>query len=447
MKIRTKLMLSMSILIVFILFSLLAVTHIQFFIVRDLAYYKDKAAFNLLQQEFEQYYADHNDSWEGIYDKKFDHSRGFVEISLVVDGQALYRQGQLDIASMQADGFHISLHEHDRKIGSLFVMNDSQYKTYEFKNMWYDILPNTLLVSLLLTAVAALGILFLLSWGMTHPVRKIVAGIHGIKQGDANVPLPVRRKDEFGAISRALQEMNHSLASAEQSRKQLLSDVAHELKTPLMVIQGEMELAQEKDVPLAPEKLSSLLDEVLRLSRLVHDVLDLSKLEAGGTELRPTTVNIVELISGLIEKTQFLAEDKHIGLSMHASEDVIEVSIEKSRILHALYNILINAISYTNEGGQVQLYVERMNGQVREEEFIRIVIEDNGVGIPQKDLPYIFNRFYRADHSRSRPNGGTGLGLAIAQQNIAVHKGWIEVRSEAGEGTAFSVFLPKAKEL
>ncbi|TVY04348.1 HAMP domain-containing histidine kinase [Cohnella terricola] len=446
MKIRTKLMLSMSILIVFILFSLLAVTHIQFFIVRDLAYYKDKVAFKLLQEEFEQYYADHNDSWEGVHDEQFEHSRGFAEIAMVVGGKTLYQQGRLDIEIMQADGFHISLHEHDQKIGRLFVMNDSQYKTYEFKNMWYNILPNTLLVSLLLTAVAALGIIFLLSWRMTRPIRKIVAGIHGIRQGDANVIFPVRRKDEFGAISRALQEMNQSLASAEQSRKQLLSDVAHELKTPLMVIQGEMELAQERDVPLTPEKLSSLLDEVLRLSRLVHDVLDLSKLEAGGTELRPTAENIVEMVSVLIEKTQFLAEDKHIGLSMHASEDVIEVSVEKSRILHALYNILINAIHYTNEGGQVQLHVERMYSPDLQDEVVRIVIEDNGVGIPQEDLPHIFNRFYRADHSRSRPNGGTGLGLAIAQQNIVVHKGWIEVRSEAVKGTAFSVFLPIAKE-
>ncbi|WP_246120276.1 sensor histidine kinase [Cohnella terricola] len=436
----------MSILIVFILFSLLAVTHIQFFIVRDLAYYKDKVAFKLLQEEFEQYYADHNDSWEGVHDEQFEHSRGFAEIAMVVGGKTLYQQGRLDIEIMQADGFHISLHEHDQKIGRLFVMNDSQYKTYEFKNMWYNILPNTLLVSLLLTAVAALGIIFLLSWRMTRPIRKIVAGIHGIRQGDANVIFPVRRKDEFGAISRALQEMNQSLASAEQSRKQLLSDVAHELKTPLMVIQGEMELAQERDVPLTPEKLSSLLDEVLRLSRLVHDVLDLSKLEAGGTELRPTAENIVEMVSVLIEKTQFLAEDKHIGLSMHASEDVIEVSVEKSRILHALYNILINAIHYTNEGGQVQLHVERMYSPDLQDEVVRIVIEDNGVGIPQEDLPHIFNRFYRADHSRSRPNGGTGLGLAIAQQNIVVHKGWIEVRSEAVKGTAFSVFLPIAKE-
>lgn len=446
MKIRTKLMLSMSILIVFILLCLLAVTHIQFFIVRDLAYYNDKDAFKLIQEEFEQYYADHNDSWEGVHDEQFEHSLEFAEIALIVDGNVLYQQGQLDIESMQADGFHISLFEHDQKIGRLFVMNDSQYKTYEFKNMWYNILPNTLLVSILLTTVAALGIIFLLSWRMSRPVRKIVAGINEIRQGDANVLFPVRRKDEFGAIARALQEMNHSLASAEQSRKQLFSDVAHELKTPLMVIQGEMELAQERDVPLTPEKLSSLLDEVLRLSRLVHDVLDLSKLEAGGTELRPSVENIVEIVSELIEKTQFLAEDKHIGLSMHASEDVIEVSVEKSRILHALYNILINAIHYTNEGGQVQLHVERMYSSDRKAEVVRIVIEDNGVGIPQEDLPHIFNRFYRADHSRSRPNGGTGLGLAIAQQNIIVHKGWIEVFSEAAKGTAFSVFLPTAKE-
>lgn len=160
--------------------------------------------------------------------------------------------------------------------------------------------------------------------------------------------------------------------------------------------------------------------------------------------LRPAAENIVAMLEVLIEKTQFLAEEKHIRISMHASEEIIAVPVEKHRILQAFYNILINAIHYTEHGGQVLIQVEQVYQPDRRMDYARITIEDNGIGIPEEGLPHIFNRFYRADHSRTPTNGGTSLGLAIAQQNILLHQGWIEVQSKAGKGTAFAVFLPAA---
>ncbi|TQK74035.1 two-component system sensor histidine kinase BaeS [Brevibacillus sp. AG162] len=445
MKIRTKLMLSMSILIVFIMLSLLAITHIQFYIDRDLVYLEEKALFDSLRDEFEQYYVNHGESWDGIGVQAgaFEHSRDFVEIGLVIEDKMLYQQGSLHLRDLRDQGYKLTLYGHnEQKIGRLYVMNDAQYKTYEFKAMWYSILPAIARVSILFTCLAALVTIFILSWRLTRPIREIIKGIDLIKGGKQEVSFPIHRKDEFGAISRALQEMNDSLTTLERSRKQLLSDVTHELKTPLMIIQGELELAQDTGIALSIEKQSSLLDEVLRLTRMVNEVLDLSKLEAGGTKLYPKTENIVMILNQLVEKTQFLAEDKHIRLTTHISEEVIEVSVEKQRILQALYNLLINALHYTNQEGYVKLHVDRVYRQDRQNEYVRIVIEDNGTGIPEEDLPLIFNRFYRADHSRARPSGGTGLGLAIAQQNIFVHQGWIEVQSTVGKGTAFSVFLP-----
>ncbi|MEC0211047.1 HAMP domain-containing sensor histidine kinase [Paenibacillus ehimensis] len=444
MKIRTKLMLSMSILIAFILLCLFFVTHVQFYIVRDLAYAEQKAAFEALREEFEQYYTDHKASWRGVQNYPFANSRHFAEIALFENGNEMYRKGRLSPEIMRDEAFSLILHANDRKIGRLFVMNERQYKTYEFKAMWYGIFPSITRVALLFTCIAALVTISLLSWRLTAPIRKIIQGIDAIKMGKPHPALPVHRKDEFGAISRALHEMNESLEKMERSRKQLLSDVAHELKTPLMIIQGELELAQDTGLALPPEKLSSLHDEVLRLSRLVHDVLHLSRLEAGGMTLRPASENIVAILEGLIEKTQFLAEEKHIRISMHPSKETIAVPVEKHRILQALYNIVINAIHYTDRGGQVQIRVEQVYQPDRRMDYVRITIEDNGVGIPEEDLPHIFNRFYRADHSRTRSNGGTGLGLAIAQQNILLHQGWIEVQSKAGKGTAFAVFLPAA---
>lgn len=445
MKIRTKLMLSMSILIVFIMLCLLAVTHIQFYIDRDLVYLEERALFDSLREEFEQYYVNHGESWDGIEVQAgaFGHSREFVEIALVADDKMLYQQGSLSLRDLRDQGYKLPLYGHnEQKIGRLYLMNAAQYKTYEFKTMWYSIVPAIARVSILFTCLAALVTIFILSWRLTRPIREIIKGIDLIKVGNQEVSFPIHRKDEFGAISRALQEMSDSLTSLERSRKQLLSDVTHELKTPLMIIQGELELAQDTGTALSFEKQSSLLDEVLRLSRMVNEILDLSKLEAGGTQLYPKTENIVMILNQLVEKTQFLAEDKQIRLTTHISEEVIEVSVEKQRILQALYNLLINALHYTNQGGYVKLHVDRVYRQDRQNEYVRILIEDNGTGIPQEDLALIFNRFYRSDHSRARPSGGTGLGLAIAQQNIFVHHGWIEVYSEVGKGTTFSVFLP-----
>jgi len=444
MNIRTKLILSMSVLIVFVMLFLLGVTHIQFYISRDLAYFEEKNTFELLRKEFEHYYSSHGESWDEVENARFEYTGSFNEIVLSADGGILYQQGNLSTHELRNEGFKLALYESNRKIGRLYVMNDRQYKTYEFKTMWYGILPNIGMASLIFTCIASLLTIFMLSWRLTSPIRKIVKGIESIKKDGAAAIFPEQRKDEFGAISKALREMNDSLSDAEQIRKQLMSDVTHELKTPLMIIQGELELAHETGKPLSAAKQASILDEVLRLSRLVHDVLDLSKLEGGKTELHTRTENLVALLEDVVEKTRYIMEDKQIQLSMHmyADEDFIPVTVEKSRVVQTLYNILTNAIYYTNPSGQIRIRVEIAHLPGRQQPYARIRIEDSGAGIFEEDLPHIFNRFYRADHSRARPSGGTGLGLAIAQQNILAHRGWIDVQSVVGEGSVFTIYLP-----
>ncbi|MFE5322250.1 sensor histidine kinase [Paenibacillus sp. NPDC056579] len=459
MKIRTKLMLSMSILIVFIVMCLFFVTHVQFYIVRDLAYWDEKEVFTGLSQQFEEYYAAHGDSWEGLdrgmgvsTDRDagaaaaagtFGNERFFPEIALVHNEQLFYKKGRLELREMRDEAFPLFLKADGKPIGHLYVMSDRQLKTYEFKTMWYGIIPSIARVSLLLTGLVAMIIIFLLSWRLTSPIRKMIKGIDAIKRGDSEAAVfPVRRKDEFGAISRALRDMHESIESLERSRKQLMSDVAHELKTPLMIIQGELELAQELDRPVDQARIASLLDEVLRLTRLIHEVLELSKLEAGRMELRSAAENLADVAEGVIDKVRYLAEDKQIDISLHSPDEPVLAEIEKHRIVQALYNIVSNAIHYTEPGGRVRIGVERQYRADSRKEYALLTIEDTGIGIPAGDLPHIFNRFYRVDDSRTRHGGGTGLGLAIAQQNIMLHKGWIDVHSEVGRGTTFLVYLP-----
>lgn len=160
MKIRTKLFLTMSVMIVLLLLFLLVVTHAQFYISRDFAYLEDKAAFESLKKEFEQFYRDHGNSWEHVGDARFEYSAPFAGIVLSADGNFLYQQGKLSADELRNDGYKLVLASGDKRIGRLYVMNDSQFKTYEFKKMWYGILPNIGIASLLFTFVAALLTIF-----------------------------------------------------------------------------------------------------------------------------------------------------------------------------------------------------------------------------------------------------------------------------------------------
>jgi len=444
MSIRTRLKLALGALVIVIMLCFLLVTRVQFYLLRDAAYWADKPAFAALQQEFEQFYREHGGSWRGAADHPFQTVDPFPQIRLVVDGETFYRKGDLSADILRSEGYKIILYADDAKAGRLYVMNERQSDIYALKEMWYGIFPNIIGVSLVVVFFAAISIILLLTWRLTLPIRRIVADIQAMKNGEPPAFLSARRNDEFGEISQALKDLHASVTRLEQSRKQLMSDVAHELKTPLMIMQGELELAQELEQPLSPEKQSSLLDEVLRLSRLVHEVLDLSRLEAGVVELRPIPIDIAEAVEEVVRKTRFLAEDKEIDVTLERSAEPVPMLADPSRIVQALYNLMANALQYTEAGGRVRVRVERKLAEDTKRSSVRISIADSGIGIAASDLPHIFNRFYRADSSRTRSGGGSGLGLAIARQIVSAHGGTIEVDSEQGRGTTFFVTLPAA---
>ncbi|WJH34110.1 HAMP domain-containing protein [Paenibacillus sp. CC-CFT747] len=232
MSIRTKLTLAMGSLIVVIMFCLLAVTRVQFYILRDFAYAQDRPRFLALEQEFERFYQGNGRSWEKVDTADFPQAVFFPEMLLKTDEGVELHKGTVPLSGMYNDGFPLIMEEDGHRIGILFVMNERQIRIYELKEMWYDILPNILKVSLGVTFVAALIIIFFLTRRLTRPIRRILNGINAIERGEPDGKLPIARRDEFGAIALALHRMNENWSRAEASRKQLLSDVAHELRTP-----------------------------------------------------------------------------------------------------------------------------------------------------------------------------------------------------------------------
>lgn len=231
----------------------------------------------------------------------------------------------------------------------------------------------------------------------------------------------------------------------EKLRKDFVANVSHEIRTPLSMVQGYSEALMD-DIAASPEERKELVqvihDESLRMGRLVRDLLDLARMEAGHLEMNYQELDVNALLGRVFRK--FSALTKERGISLTKSEDrddLVLAAADGDRLEQVLTNLLDNAIRHTPAGASIRMTAERIGGSRGDE--IKLTVEDEGQGIPQEDLPYIFERFYKADKARKRDHsGGTGLGLAIVKNLVEAHGGKISAASEAGSGTKFTILLP-----
>ncbi|MFK7697085.1 two-component system histidine kinase PnpS [Paenibacillus sp. HJGM_3] len=230
----------------------------------------------------------------------------------------------------------------------------------------------------------------------------------------------------------------------EKVRSEFVANVSHELKTPVAAVKGFAETllaGAMNDPAIAKQFLQIIYDESERLNRLIGDILELSKIESKRIPLQFSPVHLNSFLSKTIEMLQTEAEKKSIRLTLEASEELY-LEADEDRLGQIMINLLSNGINYTPEGGKVKVRAMSVPGDQQESERIRIEITDTGIGIPKKDLPRIFERFYRVDKARSRSSGGTGLGLSIVKHLVELHKGVIRVESDLGSGSRFTIELP-----
>jgi two-component system phosphate regulon sensor histidine kinase PhoR len=233
----------------------------------------------------------------------------------------------------------------------------------------------------------------------------------------------------------------------ERMRSEFVANVSHELKTPIAAVKGFAETLLAgaiDDKEIAKQFLQIIFDESERLNRLIGDILELSKIESKRIPMHFSPVEMHSLVERSLHMMRAEAEKKHIILEMQVEEDIY-IEADEDRLRQILINLLSNGISYTPEGGKVKVNVEPLHSPTdrdNEYERVRMTITDSGIGIPKKDLPRIFERFYRVDKARSRVSGGTGLGLSIVKHLVDLHKGTIHVESEVGIGTKFIIDLP-----
>jgi len=289
-----------------------------------------------------------------------------------------------------------------------------------------------------------LGLFFSLwtSGVLTLPLRKLGAAIERVKQGDRDVEVPVETNDEYGKVSQTFNEMTIRLREAEDARRRLVADVAHELRTPLAIMQLKLENSQHSGQHTSPELLLRLHDEVIRLNLLVEDLHVLSLAEAGRLSLDLKVVDLRMQLERIVEDVKFEAEENGLAICLVSANTPVVVLADARRIAQVFINLLTNAIRYTPAGGRISIEIEEA---FVDKPYACVSVKDTGIGIPEEDLAHLFDRFYRVEEARSRHSGGTGLGLSIAHHFVKAHGGFIRVQSSPNAGTIFTVYLPLSK--
>jgi len=285
-------------------------------------------------------------------------------------------------------------------------------------------------------ALAAAGGIFLAGRAL-KPVDRMAQTAQQIEESDLSRRISVNTKDELGRLASTLNAMIGRLERAFQRQKQFTGDASHELRAPLAVIEAESSLALQRKRSSSDyrQSLETIAQEAKQMSSIIDQLLILARADAGKEQWNFTQVDISKLISNLSTDIDVLCQEKGLSFQLGHTEDLV-VKGDEARLRGLLMNLLDNAVRYTPSPGTVSISLRR------EGQMAVVAITDTGVGIPAEDIPLIFERFYRVDKSRSRAEGGSGLGLAICRHITEAHGGMIEVESEVGTGSTFSVWLP-----
>ncbi|MCP2254167.1 two-component system, OmpR family, sensor histidine kinase BaeS [Prauserella aidingensis] len=280
-----------------------------------------------------------------------------------------------------------------------------------------------------------IGVAALAASRLVRPIRAITAAAKRMGDGDRSARAETSARGEIGELATAFNSMSERIERSERQRRTLVSDVAHELRTPLGNVRGWLEAAQDGVADLDPQLVASLHEETLLLQHLIDDLQDLALADAGKLHVHLEPVDLRALVEQVVAAHRAAADNGGVELSVHADDDA-ELSADPTRLRQSLGNLVSNAVRHTPRGGRVELRAQAIDDE------LRIDVTDTGTGIDAESLPHVFDRFWRAEKSRSRSSGGSGLGLAITHHLITAHGGRIAVRSTVGVGTVFTVHLP-----
>lgn len=326
--------------------------------------------------------------------------------------------------------------EHGEYVPYPLFLRGSQIGTLEVRRLAYreeatfiERSNRFLMLSLLAMGGVALVLSALASRRLTRPLKQLAAAAASISEGDLSSRAAIHEKDEFGALAETFNRMAQALQALEELRKKLVMNLAHELRTPLTAMRGELEGMMDGLVPTGKEELRSLLEETGRLKRMLEGIEDLARVQASVLALARVRIPLRPLLEQLAETARRGAGEKKVNLSVECPDRLL-IHADPDKLSQIVMNVLDNAVKAVANGGSVTV-----RAAAREHE-VALEVEDDGVGIAGADLPFIFERFYR------RSAGGLGIGLAIVKELVEAHGGKIEVQSELGKGSVFTMHFP-----
>ncbi len=405
----------------------------------------------VLQDTLETYYATHG-SWEGVRDML----RGTPPLDFYSRDMVLADANRVVVVGNRGTPVGETLKPDDMDLSLPLAVNGAMVGYVRFGSptfrqepgparpppdaVFLDRVSWATGVSAGVAALLALILGSLLARTLTRPLRELTAATRSMASGNFDQRVTVRSADEIGQLATAFNQMNADLGRASQLRKQMTADLAHDLRTPLSILRGYTEGLREGRLQGDRPLYAIMHDEVVHLQRLVEDLRVLSLADAGELRLNRRAVDPRALLerTGLVYFDQ--ASQRGIGLRVEAPDDLPSIEVDTDRMTQVLNNLVSNALRHT-EGGAVTL------GASATPHVVTLTVSDTGAGIQPADLPFIFDRFYRADKARQRSDDtSSGLGLAIAKAIVEAHDGVISVTSTPDQGTTFTIILPTGGE-
>lgn len=356
--------------------------------------------------------------------------------NVVVPGPSLH-VGQRAAASAYAHGTPVMVN--GKQVGAV-IQDGGPPPLGHTDSLFLASTERALIFGALASVAIALTLGLVLARSLTQPVRELTSAIHAIASGELHQTVPVRSRDELGELSETFNKMSADLTVANQQRRQMTADIAHDLRTPVTVLSGYLEALRDGVLQPTPERFTILYEEAQHLQGLIEDLRTLSLADAGELALHPEPVEVRTLMERIAASHGRQAEQQGITLAVKVHDATPPLNVDNNRVVQVLNNLVSNALRYTPTGGTITLEAAPSSAGV----LLRI--HDTGAGIPPESLSRIFDRFYRSDAARQQSQGESGLGLAIARALVEAHGGSIAVSSELGAGTTFTISMPTIVE-
>jgi two-component system, OmpR family, sensor histidine kinase BaeS len=343
---------------------------------------------------------------------------------------------------IEGDSFVYPVLVEDRKVGTLSLTLLGREGTLAQEDLDFSSAVNlSILVIALLAGLGALAMSLFMSRRLTRPLVRMTAAVSRLKEGDLSQRVEAPGRDELGLLAQSFNSMADRLEKTEKLRRKLSADISHELRTPLANLKSYLEAFKDGVLPASQENIASLQEEVLRLENLVQNLQELSLVENRSLNLPLKALDPAPVLQKIFELYQPLMAQQDIAGSLSLPSSQVKASLNEEALERILHNLLSNALKYTPGGGAVSMKAAPGPGP---RPALIIEVSDTGPGISGEDLPHIFERFYRADPSRSRGTGGYGIGLTIARELAEAQGGTIQARSRPGEGATFVLEFPAA---